>query len=471
MKLVMKFGGSSLTSGESIRYVADLVAKYASTNSVVVIASALKGLTDRLIDASEAAGKGDVEHVGGFVKELGERHSSAIRGAIRDGAIQEEASEHVKDMIRELEQVLMGIARLGELTPRSKDYVLSFGERLTTSILAASMKDAKLKVRYLTGGEAGIVTDDNFGEANPLLELTKYQVKTKLDPLLEQDVIPVVTGFIAATQEGVVSTLGRGGSDYTATLIATAIGADEVWIWTDVDGLMTADPKAVPSARVIPELSYMEAAEMSILGAKYMHPRALEPVMEAEIPVRIRSIFNVGNPGTLIVKEPSVRTANVVKAVTLIKDVALINVSGFGMIGAPGTAAKVFDVLGKNNINILMISQSVSEANISFVVRRHHVERALSALETSLLGSGLVRKITAEDDISVIAAVGTGMKGTPGIAAKVFGAIAKRGINVRMIAQGSSELNISFVVKEEDCEEAIRAVHEEFALDKLQELS
>ena len=274
----------------------------------------------------------------------------------------------------------------------------------------------------------------------------------------------VITGYIAATLEGVTTTLGRGGSDYTATIIGAALGVDEVWIWTSVDGLMTSDPKIVPDAKVIPEVSFQEATEMAVFGAKVMHLRALEPAMEENIPVRIRSIFNPESPGTLIVKEQKIKPIDVVKAITLVKDAALVNVSGAGMIGAPGTAAKVFDVLGKKNINMLMFSQSVSEANISFIINRGSLEKAVNALEIALLGRGLIREVTAEDDICVVAVVGAGMRGTPGVASRVFSAVARRGINIRMIAQGSSELNISFVVKEADGEEAVRAIHEEFRL-------
>jgi len=227
---------------------------------------------------------------------------------------------------------------------------------------------------------------------------------------------------------------------------------------------MTSDPKIIPSAKIIPELSFQEAIEMAIFGAKAMHPRALEPAMEKNIPVRIRNTFNPENPGTLIVKEQKIKPQDIVKAIITIKGLALINVSGAGMIGTPGTAAKVFAILGKNNINVLMISQSASEANISLILQKEVLEKAVSTLEIALLGRGLIREVTAEDDVCVIAVVGAGMRGALGVAAKVFGAVARKGVNVHMIAQGSSELNISFVVKEVDGEEAVRAIHEEFKL-------
>jgi len=461
----MKFGGTSLAAGENFRLVADLVSNYVNQGfEVVVVVSALKGVTDRLIEASEHAKTGDLETIYRFKREITEEHLEAARKSIRDPNIRREVSDALRRTLDELEKVLTGIAYVGELTPKSRDYVLSFGEKLSTRIAWGTLRDAGLNAQYFTGGSAGIVTDSNFGEAKPLMNVTKHQVKSRIEPLLEEGVVPVITGYIAATPEGVTTTLGRGGSDYTATIIGAALGVDEVWIWTSVDGLMTSDPKIVPDAKVIPEVSFQEATEMAVFGAKVMHPRALEPAMEENIPVRIRSIFNPESLGTLIVKEQKIKPVDVVKAITLVKDVALVNVSGAGMIGAPGTAAKVFDVLGKKNINILMISQSVSEANISFIINRGLLEKAVNALEIALLGRGLIREVTAEDDICVVAVVGAGMRGTPGVASRVFSAVARRGINIRMIAQGSSELNISFVVKEVDGEEAVRAIHEEFRL-------
>jgi aspartate kinase len=467
-KIVMKFGGTSVATGENIRHVANLIAKYVGQGyRIVAVVSALDGVTDKLIEAVEQAKKGNRDYIYEFKQKIFEKHLIATREAIENKRIQEETEQILKTTIDELEKVLKGIIYVGELTPKSRDLVLSFGERLSTPIVCGALRDLELNAQYYTGGEIGIVTDSNFGEAIPLMNLTKHQVKDKIDPLLEKGTVLVVTGFIAATQDGITTTLGRGGSDYTATIIGAALAADEVWIWTDVDGLMTSDPKIVPSAKMLPELSFQEATEMTIFGAKAMHPRALEPAMEENIPVRIRNTFNPENPGTLLVKEQRIKLGEVVKAVTLIKSVALVNVSGAGMVGAPGTAAKVFDALGKNNINILMISQSVSETNISFVIKRSLLEKAVSTLEIALLGRGLIREVTTEDDVCVVAVVGVGMKGTPGVASRIFTAIAKKRINVRMIAQGSSELNISLVLKENDGEEAVRAIHEEFELDKI----
>ena len=467
-KIVMKFGGTSVATGENIRRVANIVAESVQKDyRVVVVISALAGITNQLVEEADQAKKKSEKQIQEFTKKLVEKHVATVTKAIVNRNIQKEVEQIIKKTVDELEKVLTGICYVGEITPKSRDYVLSFGERLAAPIVWGALRDLKLQTQFFTGKEAGIVTDENFGEARPLMNVTTHQVKQRIEPLLEKKVIPVITGYIAATQDGIVTTLGRGGSDYSATILSVALSADEVWIWTDVDGIMTTDPKIVQSARRLPELSYGEAAEMAIFGAKAMHPSALEPVIEAHIPVRIRNVFNSENHGTLIADGKADKSTEVVKAVAMIKDVAMINIRGAAMVGAPGSYSKVFGVLGKNNINIMMVSTAVSEANISLIIRRNLLGRALSTLEIALLGRGLVSEITSEDDVCVIAAMGANMKGTLGVASRIFTAIAQKGINIRMIAQGSSELNISFVVKEKDGEAAVRAIHKEFKLDKM----
>jgi aspartate kinase len=464
----MKFGGTSVGTGENIRRVAKIVAGNVKKNCrVVVVVSALAGITNQLVDEADQARKKDEKQIQEFTRKLVEKHVATAMEAIDDNDIQKEVEQVIKKTVSALEKVLTGICYVGEITPKSKDYVMSFGERLSAPIVWGALRDLKLQTEFFTGKEAGIVTDANFGEASPLMNVTTHQVKERLEPLLEKNVVPVVTGYTAATQDGVVTTLGRGGSDYTATILSVALAADEVWIWTDVDGIMTTDPKIVKSAKMLPQLSYGEAAEMAIFGAKAMHPSALEPVTDAHIPVRIRNVFNPENHGTLITDGQEVKSKEVVKAVAMIKDVAMINIRGAAMVGAPGSYSKVFDVLGKDNINIMMVSTAVSEANISLIIRRNLLGRALSTLEIALLGGGLVNEISSEDDVCVIAAMGANMKGTLGVASRIFTAMAEKKINIRMIAQGSSELNISFVVKEEDGDAAVKAIHKEFKLDQI----
>ncbi len=467
MKLVMKFGGTSVADGNRILHVAEIITDHLKQNhKIVVVVSALAGVTDMLVEASKKAGKGEKDFISSFMGNLRKKHFDACEIAIKDYSILKDVKKIVDETLSELKSILFGVACLKELTPRIKDYILSFGERISTPILWGTLFSKGIKTQWFTGQDAGIVTDSNFGNAKPLMEITTYQVKGKLQKLLDENITPIVTGYIAADQNGVVTTLGRGGSDCTATILGYALDVDEILIWTDVDGIMTTDPKIEPKAKTIKQISYLEAMEMSYFGAKMMHPGAIEIVMEKGIPIRVKNTFNPTNPGTLITKEQQIKPSAVVKAISLIRKAALITVEGASMFGTPGTAAKLFSILGEKNINVLMISQSSSEANISFVIPRERLSDALSALEISLLGRNIVREIKAEDDICVIALVGAGMVGTPGVAGKTFSAVGKEKINVRMIAQGSSELNISFVVKESDGEKAVRILHEEFGLGK-----
>ena len=468
MRLVMKFGGTAVDSPDKVRHVAQLIKSYKNGNEIVCVVSAVRGMTDGLLSIADSVKRGDKISIDEFVKKSTNTHIKIAEDAILDKKLKSEAFATIKKIISELEDVLDGIVLLGEVTVKSLDYLMSFGERLSTPIVSFALQDIGIKSEPLTGKDAGLLTDSNFGEARPLMDTTKLRVSHKLEPMLKQDIVPVVAGFIGADQYGNITTIGRGGSDYTATIIAASIGAKEVWLWSDVDGLMTADPKLVNDARVLKEVSFAEAMEMALFGAKYMHPRALEPVIDTKIPIRIRNTFNVKHTGTIITQSPSKESHKIVKSVSVIRHTALIDVSGGGMVGAPGTAAKIFATLAKNRINIMMISQSPSESSISMVVRKTDLDKATTTLELSLLGK-VIKQINVNDDVAVIAVVGSGMRGIKGVAAKVFGAVAKYGINVIMITQGSSELNLAFVVNDKDCEDAVRALHDEFELAAGQE--
>jgi aspartate kinase len=462
----MKFGGTAVDSAEKVRNVAKLVKSYRDKgNELVCVVSAVRGMTDGLLSMGDSVRRGDRASIEEFVSKSRKIHVDIVNGAITDKKLREKALAEVERTAGELQDVLGGIVLLGEVTPKSLDYLMSFGERLSTPILSFALQDIGVESEHLTGKEAGIVTDSNYGEARPLMDTTRLRVSHRLEPSLKKGAVPVVTGFIGADQHGNTTTIGLVGSDYTATIIATSIGVDEVWLWSDVDGLMTADPKLVKDAQVLKEVSFAEAMEMALFGAKYMHPRALEPVMDTKIPIRIRNTFNVSHPGTVITQSPSKDSQKIVKSVSAIRHTALIDVSGGGMVGTPGTAAKIFDTLAKNKVNIMMISQSPSESSISMVVRKSDLDRATTTLELNLLGK-VIKQVNVTDDVAVIAVVGSGMRGIKGVAAKVFGAVAKNGVNVIMIAQGSSELNLAFVVSDSDCERAVNALHEEFGLGR-----
>ncbi len=449
MRVVMKFGGTSMASVETIRHCAGLVKDAASSHEVVAVVSAMSGVTDQLVELAATSGGGDRSSAYALLGAIRTRHESAA---------EELGVRPVVDgLLDELGTLVEGIIAVGELTARSKDALVSFGERLSSSLMAAAMGG-----RAITGGEAGIITDDNFGDAHPLMELSRFQIRERLLPGMEAGELVVVTGFLAQTQHGASSTLGRGGSDNTATILGAALDADEIWIWSDVDGLMSADPRVVPGARLLRSVTFSEAIEMGQFGAKSMHPRALEPAAEAGIPVRMRNTFKPEVEGTRIsAAEPQ---GDAVHCVLSLKGSTLITVSGAAMIGRPGTAAKLFTALADASVNVRMISQTVSESEICVLVSGSQSTLARAVLERELLRSGVARAIRADEDVAVVAAVGAGMHKVTGVAAKVFGAVSEIGVNVIAITQGSSELSISFVVPGDGREEAVRAVHRGFGL-------
>jgi aspartate kinase len=459
MRLVMKFGGSLVGSRGGVRKIADVVTGYAARNSVVVVVSAIGDVTDTLLDAAEKAENWDQREIAKVVERLRRVHWRAISESSLDPEAKDALTKELDGMLMNLRTTLTGISILGELSPRSRDMIVSFGERMAAPIVAAEIQSRGVSSWSITGGAAGIVTDRVFGEASPVMPATRRAIRRTLLKPISKGEVPVVTGFIARSRDGEITTLGRGGSDFTATIIGDAIGADEIWIWTDVDGILTGDPRIISAPRVIGQLSYAEAEELAFFGAKNMHPLALGPSRLAGTPVRIRNGFRPEGKGTLITREAK-RSDGVVKCVAVVKQVGLLTVSGETLQGKPGIAAKVFAALGAAGVNVLMISQSVSEASISMVVRRRSLGVAKAALSAELAKEKLSASVGTEPQIAVIAAVGAGMRGTKGVAAKVFGKVAAEGINVRMIAQGSSELNISFVVNERDADAAARAVHE-----------
>ena len=353
-----------------------------------------------------------------------------------------------------------------ELTPRLLDAISGIGEMLAAPLVSAAIA-ARGRDSQAVDATNLVVTSDQFGGAEPVMDETRAKTRSVLEPLLSKGHIPVVTGFIGATADGVMTTLGRGGSDYSASIIGAALDADEVWIWTDVDGVMTANPAEVPEARTLSEISYSEASELAYYGAKVLHYKTILPAFGQRIPVRILNSFNPGHRGTRVTVEghPSARG---VKAVTSIRGVILVTINGTGMQAIPGIAAKTFDVVAAHQANVLMISQASSENNICFVLSAADAPRVVTALRSALefeLMRGHIDEISAAQQVAIVAAVGDRMRGTPGIAATVFGALGSAGINIIAISQGSSERNISLIVTERDAAEAVRAIHRAFHLE------
>ncbi|WP_456418330.1 aspartate kinase [Methanocaldococcus infernus] len=463
---VLKFGGTSVGSGEMIRRVANIIKERKENDQVVAVVSAMSEVTNALIDISQKAlNIRDLNKIDDFIRFVKKKHYDAINIAIKDERIREHVKKIIDNRIEELEKVLIGVAYLGELSPKSRDYILSFGERLSAPIVAGSLRDLGLKAIALEGGEAGIITDKNFGNA----KVIKLRVKEFLSPLLENDIVPVVTGFIGVTEDGEITTLGRGGSDYSAALIGYGLDADLIEIWTDVSGVYTTDPKLVKEAKRIPRLSYIEAMELAYFGAKVLHPRTIEPAMEKGIPILVKNTFKPEEEGTIISNDVEYSN-NVVKAITTIKNVALINIFGAGMVGVSGTAARIFKALGEEGVNVILISQGSSETNISIVVSEEDVEKAINSLKRefgsfgkrSFLESSIIRDVEVDHDVSVVSVVGAGMRGAKGIAGEIFTTVSESGANIKMIAQGSSEVNISFVIDKKDLINCVRALHRKF---------
>lgn len=469
--LVMKFGGTSLGQGKMMAMAGDIVAEVLGEGSttgplsLVVVVSAMNGVTDGLLSAARSAAQGDG---GGFYRtrqDLLERHRQAVEVAIADEGKRRRLMAEIEAHLSDFEDLCRSIHILGELTARGADAIASLGERLSVGIVAAALEERGVKAIPLEATEL-IITNGQHGSAAPLMEKTREATRAHLLPLLAQGVTPVITGFIGATTEGVVTTLGRGGGDYSAAIIGNCLEAEEIWIWTDVDGVMTADPRIVPEAKTLSRLSYAEAAELSYFGAKVLHPKTILPAVEKEVPLRIKNTFNPQHPGTLIVAHPHL-TSRTVKSITAIRGLSLVTVEGRGMMGVPGIAARLFSAVAQEGISVLMISQSSSEQDICFIIRQEVTKGALDALRAAFdleLARGNVDRIWAQEGVAIIAAVGAGMKGTPGVAAKVFAAVGREEINVLSIAQGSSEYNISLVVEEGDVGGAVRAIHEEFKL-------
>ena len=463
---MLKFGGTSLGSPKDINSVARTVASFSKDNEIVVVCSAVDGVTDGLILISKMIEQRKEDDVVKALDKIIKKHKKLADQTIKSSTIKKQLLEKLSNDVSELQELVRGLTLLKEVSARSLDYLISFGERFSDDLVSYALQDLKKKSTALNGKEVGIVTDSNFGESRPLMDTTRIRISKTLGSLLSKKIIPVVGGFAGADQHGNITTFGRGGSDYTATIIASCINADEIWLMSDVAGLMTADPKLVKNAKLLKEVSYDEAIEMALFGAKQIHPRTFEPLLSRKIPMRIRSTFDIKNPGTIVTVSPSSAIKKTVKCVSAIRNIGLMGISGGIMFASPGSASMVFSVLAEKKINVIMVSSNPSEASISIVVKKPDLEKAVNALEMNLLGK-IIKNIEITQNASIIAVIGSGMKGTVGIASKVFSAVQKRKVNVIMIAQGSSELNLAFVVKDSDCKSVIESLHKEFRLDKI----
>ncbi|NQY68362.1 MAG: bifunctional aspartate kinase/homoserine dehydrogenase I, partial [Flavobacteriales bacterium] len=455
--LVLKFGGTSVGTPDNIRRIHDIVAK--RKGAVAIVVSAFGGVTDQLIRMATLASEGN-EDYNEILVQVKERHLAAITSLVK-GKNKKRVIERVATQISRLEKVLYGIFLTKELTFKSKDFVLSFGERLSANIVSESFISIGVDAGYLNARRV-IKTDRIFGGANVNYPKTNKLVKAHFKANKD---LQIVTGFISSTDDNETTTLGRGGSDLTGSIIAAALSAAELQIWTDVDGMMTADPRKVGNAFTIKEMTYAEAMELSHFGAKVVFPATILPVMKKDLPIWVKNTFNPDGEGTLI---RGTSTQNrFVKGISSIDDVSIISVNGMGIANLRGFLSKVFGALAKEDIAITLISQASPENLITLTVSTKDAKAAKSAIEEVLggeIGSGLIEKVSLESGLSIVTVVGENMRNIPGVSGNLFASMGKNGINVRAIAQGSSERNISAVIESKHLIKALNVIHENFFL-------
>jgi aspartate kinase len=446
---IFKFGGSSLQTAERLNQVLELISAF--DQPLVIVTSALGGITNLLVEACDSP-----ELLSDYKGKIYQHHLQLILELGLPSSVLSEVEAHLDDTLNDL------TAGGTSLTNQQRDLVLSIGERLSTYLVARTLEARGLKTAYLDSRKV-IRTDSTWGEARIDLALTRDQAREVIQPLLKTGTIPVVTGFLGSNTKGETTTIGRNGSDLTATILGTCLAVREVWIWTDVDGIFTADPRYHQGARILPEISFREAAEAAFFGASVIHPHTLWPVLDTDVAVRVKNTLNPRNPGTLICREPENR-GNIL-ITTSVDDVSVITVGGYGMVGVPGIAATIFSAVKETGTNVLMISQSSAEHNITFVIRDHDVQTTVTSLEHALAEwiekDHRIDRVRVVSDVAIVTVVGENMRGRYGIAGTVFSALGKSKINVIAIAQGSSEYSISMVLKLDDMRHAVDIIHGE----------
>ena len=463
---IWKFGGASLADARAIQRAAGLITKH--PGPLVVVASALAGVTDQLLEGANLAATGKTAECTRVAAALLRRHRDLARELLPARGVRQQMLATIDASAREYRELCGAIAVLGHIPPRASDILVARGERLSASLLAAVLTAGGRKAQFVDAAQV-VATDGQHGGAAPNLPETGRRARRALRPLLAANVTPVVPGFIGQALDGSPTTLGRGGSDLTATLLAAPMGARKVVLWKDVRGILTADPRLVPDARLIPQLHHREAAEVAHYGAKVLHPRALIPIAGTRILLHVRSFLDPESPGTEVSARRSMATYPV-KALAIVRGQAIVTVAGKGMVGVHGIAARTFGAIESQQLSVSTIFQASSESSIGFTLAESEAPRAVAALRHAFrdeLASGLIDNVAARDGMAVIAVVGDGMVGSPGIAARVFSALSSGGINVVAIAQGSSERNISFAVTADQAAEAARRVHAAFQLSKI----
>ncbi len=468
--IVLKFGGSSVKNAENILKVKEILrTQFQKKTRYTVVVSAFGGVTDSLIKMSKLASKGDDAYKG-ILQGFKTRHLETAKELLSIKQFRQ-VEKDLKINHDTLDNLLKGIYLVREASPRTMDYVKSFGERNSAFIIANALKEHKIDAAYLDARNI-IVTDKKFGTANVNFKETQKKV-TKYYKENEKQV-HIVTGFIAADAGGLTTTLGRGGSDYTASILASSLRAKRLEIWTDVNGVLTCDPRKVKKAFTVPTLSYLEAMELSHFGAKVIYPPTIQPALQRKIPILIRNTFDPKFEGTMIDHRVKSSIAKEITGLSSLSDVALIRLQGGGMVGIPGIAARLFSSMAEKEINIILITQGSSEYAISFAVKASDAKNAKKAIEKAFepeVKSGLIDEVLVETDLNIIAIVSEQMRKQPGVAGKLFTSLGREGINIMAIAQGSSECNISFVVNKSDEIKALNLIHDAFFLSAYKDIN
>jgi aspartokinase/homoserine dehydrogenase 1 len=465
--LIMKFGGTSMGSAARIRVAADLTAAQQRLRPTAIVVSAMSKVTDLLLDTLRHAENNDADAIAQNVATLRARHHDTARELL-DPAALPAAEAEIDSILAEFERIAKGMQLLGDRPPRSVDEAIAVGERLSAILIAAYLNGQGTPAAAINSARV-VITDAVHGNATPLLDLTRAKAAEHLAPLLAAGTVPVLTGFNGATADGKPTTLGRGGSDFSASIFAYALDAAELWIWTDVDGIMSADPRLVPDAKVLDEVTYAEAAELAYNGAKVLHPRTLAPLVEKKIPVWSKNSFNVAAKGTHIA--PALSTPGQgARAVTSMANVAMVSVEP-ASAEIPGTRimARALDALALVGAEVLTFSSSSYRQSFCFLIRKDELQVVLQALRETLaleLEHGYVRPVEVDDNVGLIAVVGEGMRGQAGLAGRVFTAVSREQVNIIAIAQGSSELTINLVVPRSGIEKAVKAIHAECGMGR-----
>jgi aspartokinase/homoserine dehydrogenase 1 len=462
----MKFGGTSVGDASCIAKVVEIIRTSAPESEVVVVVSAMSGVTNKLIDAGTKSEAGEGTSVALIFEELRHQHVAVISTLIHSADRRAHISREMDSLLQEGERLCQGTTLLRELTARARDSISSLGERLSAPIVAAALTECGVPSEAIEATEL-IQTDSCYGAADPRMDATRERCEARLRPLLRKRIVPVVTGFIGATADGVLTTLGRGGSDYSATILGAALEADEILIWTDVDGMLTADPRLVPGACTITEISYREAAELAHFGAKVLHPKTLRALTQCGIPLWIRNTFAPEQAGTKITPAgpPNGRG---IRGLTCTSDVALITIGGPGIVGVPDVVGRAFATTAAIRANVLLISQSSSQNDICLVVSSGLAKATVEALRREFaqdLAHEKVEHVTLDPTVAIVTVVGRNMRGS-GIVGRTFGALGRSGVNIIAIALGSSECNLSFVVSRDDMKAALVTTHREFQLGR-----